>query len=117
MGNITTKNKNGQVVYSVKSIVDINSIIIPHFYKYPLLHLRNEKQMLLPQKQADFLLFKKIVELVIQKHHLREEGLIKILEFKASLNKGLSPELDKAFPYVILVARPIVQLPVNLDTN
>jgi len=41
VGNITTKkpqtNKNGQVVYSVKSIVDINSIIIPHFYKYPLL--------------------------------------------------------------------------------
>ena len=115
VGNITTKN--GQVVYSVKSIVDINSIIIPHFYKYPLLHLRNEKQMLLTQKQADFLLFKKIVELVIQKHHLREEGLIKILEFKASLNKGISPELEKAFPDVILVARPIVQLPVNLDTN
>jgi hypothetical protein len=74
----------------------------------------------LTQKQADFLLFKKIVELVIQKHHLREEGLIKILEFKASLNKGLSPDLDKAFPDVIPVAseaRPIVQLPVNLDTN
>jgi hypothetical protein len=159
VGNITTKN--GQVVYSVKSIVDINSIIIPHFDKYPLLHLRIElfhgqgptllfalaraystfvlrfiqirmprkvprtlprtvprtKQMLLTQKQADFLLFKKIVELVIQKHHLREEGLINILEFKASLNKGLSPELEKAFPDVIPVARAIVQLPVNLDTN
>jgi len=35
VGNITSRNKNGQVVYSVKSIVDINSIIIPHFYKYP----------------------------------------------------------------------------------
>jgi len=69
------------------------------------------------EKQADFLLLKKIVELVKQKHHLREEGLIKILEFKASLNKGLSPELEKAFPDLIPVARPIVQLPVNLDTN
>ena len=118
MGNITTK-KNGQVVYSVKSIVDINSIIIPYFYKYLLLRLRNEKQMLLTQKQAYFLLFKQIVELelVIQKHQLREEGLIKILEIKASLNKGLSPEIEKAFPYVILVATSIVQLPVNLDTN
>jgi hypothetical protein len=80
-----------------------------------------KKQMLLTQKQADFLLLKKqqkkIVELVIQKHHLREEGLIKILEFKASLNKDLSPELEKVFPDVIPVAIPIVQLPVNLDTN
>ena len=69
------------------------------------------------EKQAEFLLLKKIVELVIQKHHLREECLIKILEFKASLNKGLSPDLEKVFPDVIPVARPIVQLPVNLDTN
>ena len=38
MGNITTNKKNGQVIYSVKSIVDINSII-PHLEKYPLLHL------------------------------------------------------------------------------
>jgi hypothetical protein len=72
VGNITTRKL--QVVYSVKSIVDINSIIIPQFYKYPYL----------TQKQADFLFLKKIVELVIQKHPLREEGLIKILEFKAS---------------------------------
>lgn len=39
------------------------------------------------------------------------------MELKASLNKGLSPELEKAFPNIIPVARPIVQLPVNLDIN
>jgi len=52
VGNITTRNKNGQVVYSVKSIVDINfnSIIIPHFYIYHLLlfALRPLLPLLLP---------------------------------------------------------------------
>ena len=39
VGNNTTINKNGPVVYSVKSIVDINSIIIPphYFDNYTLL--------------------------------------------------------------------------------
>lgn len=107
IGSITTNKKNGQVIYSVKSIEGINSIIIPHFDKYTLL----------TKKQADFVLFKKIVELIIHKHHLKEEGLRKILELKASLNKGLSPELEKAFPNIKPVHRPLVQLPVNLDTN
>ena len=135
VGNNTTINKNGPVVYSVKSIVDINSIIIPphYFDNYtlltPLAYVRLAWLGIDQptaragagggawEKQAEFLLLKKIVELVIQKHHLREECLIKILEFKASLNKGLSPDLEKVFPDVIPVARPIVQLPVNLDTN
>ena len=42
------------------------------------------------------------------------------MEFKAKLNRqrrGLLPELDKAFPNIIPVARPIIQLPVNLDIN
>lgn len=107
MGNITTNKKNGQVIYSVKSIVNINSIIIPHFDKYPLL----------TQKQADFFLFKNIVELVLQKHHLKQEGLLRILEFKAKLNKGLLPDLEKAFPKIKHVARPVFQYPVNLDIN
>jgi hypothetical protein len=59
VGNITTKNKNGQVVYSVKSIVDINSIIIPHFLKYPLLQLRNEKANVIDSKTSRFFIIKK----------------------------------------------------------
>ena len=73
--------------------------------------------MLLTQKQADFCLFKNIVELVLQKHPLKLEGLIKILELRAPLNKGFSPELEKAFPNIIPVARPFVQVPVNIDKN
>jgi hypothetical protein len=85
-----------------------------------ILKLRTQqqgKQMFLTQKQADFCLFKNIVELVLQKHPLKLEGLIKILELRAPLNKGFSPELEKAFPNIIPVARPFDQVPVNIDKN
>jgi len=58
MGSKITKNTDS-VQYRVGSLKDLNEKIIPHFYKYPLLHLRNEKQMLITQKQADFILLKK----------------------------------------------------------
>jgi hypothetical protein len=57
------------------------------------------------------------VELVLQKEHLTLLGLKKILKLKASLNKGLPRELEKAFPNTIPAPRPIVQLPENLDIN
>jgi hypothetical protein len=107
VGTIITNKKNGQVIYSVKTVEDIHSIIIPHFNKYPLL----------TQKKADFILFEKIVELILQKQHLNHEGLFKILELRASLNTGLSTELKEAFSNIIPVARPLVQLPDNLDIN
>jgi hypothetical protein len=37
VGTIITNKINGQVIYYVKSVEDINSIIIPHFNRYPLL--------------------------------------------------------------------------------
>ena len=74
VGSITTYKKRGTVSFYVKSIVEINSIIIPHFDKYPLL----------TQKRADFLLFKKVVELIDNKAHLNIEGLHQIINLKAS---------------------------------
>ena len=68
------------------------------------------------EKKQNFYL-KNIVELVLQKHQLKLEGLKKILELRAPLNKGFSPELEKAFPNIIAVARPFVQVPVNIDKN
>jgi len=41
------------------------------------------------------------------KEHLTEEGLNKILAFKAALNLGLTEKLKGAFPNVILVNRPV----------
>jgi len=58
VGVITKKSTTESVIYSVQSLKEINDVIVPQFDKYPLLHLRNEKQMLLTKKRADFILFK-----------------------------------------------------------
>lgn len=109
VGNLVFSKSSGSVIYSVKSVNDLNSVIIPHFCKYPLL----------TQKQADFLLFKNIVEFIIQKQHLTLEGLRKIVEYKNVLNKGGLPiELAKAFPVgKSLIERPTVSLPENINIH
>ena len=107
VGNITFSKSNGQAIYSVKSTSAISSVIIPHFVKYPLI----------TQKRADYILFKNIVDLILQREHLELKGLKKILELRASLNKGLSTELTKAFTDIKPVIRPIVKLPEKLDIN
>ncbi len=72
---IKSKNRN-TVRFSVSDIKDLTTFIIPHFEKYPLL----------TQKSADFLLFKQIVDLMNKKAHLSMEGLLKIINIKASMN-------------------------------
>ncbi len=64
--------------------------ILPHFLNYPLLS----------KKAIDFHLFCKIVEVMSTKSHLTITGLQKIISFKASMNKGLTPSLVNAFPNV-----------------
>jgi hypothetical protein len=44
-----------------------------------------------------------------KKVHLTEEGLQKIINIRASLNKGLSPSLKEAFPNSVPVPRPLVE--------
>ena len=61
-------------------------IKINYFDKYPLI----------TQKQVDFLLFKQVVELIVNKEHLTKEGLIKIINIKAAMNLGVLPETLKA---------------------
>jgi hypothetical protein len=109
VGNIVISQSTGSAIYSVKSVKDIYSVIIPHFCKYPLL----------TQKAADFFLFKNIVELIVQKQHLTWEGLEKIVGYKSVLNKGLPLELAETFHIGKnhLIERPTVLLPENLDVN
>jgi LAGLIDADG endonuclease len=64
------------------------------------------KYNLITQKQADYLLFKKIVNLIEQGEHLKWEGLQSIINVRASLNLGLSEVLKAAFPNTISVVRP-----------
>lgn len=84
--------------FRVSSPKQILEHILPHFDKYPLI----------TKKHADYLLFKKIVMMMLKKEHLTAEGLQEIVNTKASLNLGLSDSLKLAFPNTIPVLRPIV---------
>jgi len=90
------------VMFRVTAISDLINILIPHFEKYPLI----------TQKQADFKLFKQIVELMIEKKHLTNEGLREIVSIRAAINLGLPLNLQEAFSDIIPKERPIV-LPVK----
>lgn len=106
-GSIYTMNKNKALLYQVRNLGEITKVIIPHFEKYPLI----------TKKQSDFLLFKEIVKLMDKGEHLTVDGLIKIINLKASLNKGLSNELKVFFPKVIEITRPKFDLPITMDYN
>jgi hypothetical protein len=84
------------VVSSLEQILDK---ILPHFDKYTLK----------TQKQSDYLLFREAVILIKGKKHLTVKGLQKIINIRATLNKGLTPTLKEAFPNSVAVPRP--QLP------
>jgi hypothetical protein len=105
VGSIT-KEREDTIQYRVSSIKDFN-VIINHFDNYPLL----------TQKQADYLLFKSIVELCIDKEHLTQDGLYKILNARASMNKGISETLKAAFPFIMPVSRPEVKNQVIKDPH
>lgn len=96
IGKIRTE-KELSVSYTVTSIKDL-AVIIEHYDKYPLI----------TKKRADYLLFKQGFELIKRKEHLTLEGLKKLVAIKASMNKGLSPQLKVAFPNTIPVHRPVV---------
>ena len=82
-------------VYKVSSIKDILNVIIPHFYKFPLV----------TQKRADFEIFKQII-IILSKGPLLPENLTEVINLKAVLNKGLSAALKLAFPEKFPFNRP-----------
>ena len=83
------------------------AILLDHLNNYPLI----------TKKQADFKLFKEALDLMSRQEHLTPEGLLKIVNIKASMNKGLSEELQDTFPNVVPVLRPIVDTPSIRDPN
>ena len=106
MGTISQQNEKS-VQYRVGSLKDLNDKIIPHFDKYPLI----------TQKKADFILFKKIINLMNNKEHLTLDGLQKILYIKASLNLGLSDEIKINFPNISPIERPLIVDPKIIDPH
>jgi len=104
-GGIYKLGKN-LIQYRVTSIKDLK-VIIDHFDKYPLI----------TQKRADFELFKQVADLLSRKEHLTKEGLQQIINLRASMNLGLSNELEAAFPNTTPVARPEVKKQEIKDPN
>jgi hypothetical protein len=92
------------VNFNVGSLKEISNII-SHFDKYPLI----------TNKQADYLLFREVIMMMLNKEHLTSEGLDKIIAIRASLNWGLSEELKVAFPNTVLVKRPLINSQLILD--
>lgn len=60
----------------IKNYSDIVNKIIPFFYKYPLLGIKN----------LDFADFKKVAELMKNKEHLTYEGITKIIKIVERMN-------------------------------
>jgi hypothetical protein len=92
------KHGKGTFSYRIESSEQIMKLIIPFFDKYPLI----------TEKLGDYILFKEVVELMSKKEHLTEAGLYKIVSLKASINKGLSEELQASFPQCIPALRPTI---------
>lgn len=89
-----SKPKNRLMVeFRVSTLNDIIKVIIPHLDNYPLI----------TKKHSDYVLFKKIILLMLNKEHNTLEGIQKIVNIKASLNLGLSEDLKKAFPNTVSI--------------
>lgn len=94
------------ILYRIRTIEDLK-VLTGHFDKYPLIS----------QKQADFLLFKRVVEILKDKSYLTVDGLTKIVSIKAAMNNGLSDTLRESFPDITPVERPVVHLSTIPDPH
>jgi hypothetical protein len=90
------KGQKGNVMYSVSAKKDL-SLIITHFDNYPLI----------TQKRSDYLLFRRAFA-ITSEGTLDPDKLQELINIRASLNRGLTPELIQAFPNTMLVPRPLV---------
>ena len=83
----TIAKSSEMCAFRVTSLEQITNIILPHFDEYSLI----------TQKRCggakDYILWRKIVLIMLQKGHLTEDGLQTILNMRASLNLGLSETL------------------------
>ena len=105
VGSLSVNSKINKCFYRVKSIDEIVNNIIPHFDKYPLKSRKN----------ADYVLWKNIANIINLKGHLNNHGFQEILNNKATLNRGLNEKLSKAFPFSQPVPRPSVPEITNFD--
>ncbi|MEK7637874.1 MAG: LAGLIDADG family homing endonuclease [Patescibacteria group bacterium] len=82
--------------YCVRALNELNEIIIPFFEQHPLR----------TAKRNDFLVFKKIVRLVLKKKHLAIGGMDRIGKLIATMNR-------KRYPKVLESSETIRRTPVR----
>ena len=80
-------NNSAHILYKVSSLKDC-IVIRDHFLKYPLA----------TYKLLHFQIWCKVLDLLISKEHLTEEGLNKLVALKEHSPNGISPQLIIAFP-------------------
>jgi len=107
IGTICIDKKANAIKYSVDSLKDLTTVIIPFFLKYPLI----------TQKGADFKLFVLIVNLINKGAHLTLEGLQQIINIKASMNFGVSDSIKSEFSNINPVEREIIETTNIPDPN
>lgn len=107
VGGVYNRKDRKLSVFRVSNVQFLKDIIIPHFSQYPLLS----------QKQADFLLWSKVVLMIIDKTHLTTTGFLSILSIYSSINRGVSLKVATRYPNIKPVIRPRVSLPAQLNPN
>lgn len=105
VGTVNERANEGLCVYRVTRVEDLVNVIIPHFMLYSLCTC----------KQADFILWQTVVNMMANGLHLTAEGFNTILTYYASINKGISQTLLVYFPNIVPVLRPAVILPTFLN--
>jgi hypothetical protein len=68
-------------------------------------------------KHSDYILFKQCINIIKNNEHLTDEGLLKLVGIKASLNLGLTDTLKESFPKFVPVARPDFNFKGVTDPN
>lgn len=76
---IIKRRKDGLYSYDVTNPLALQSIIIPFFIKYPIIS---------KDKNFNFLIFVKAVELMVNKRHLTPSGLLELIDLRERINLG-----------------------------
>lgn len=77
-GAIRFSKSDRMYKYEVRSIKDLQNVIIPHFKKYPLR----------TSKAQDFEIFRKVCDLISKSHHLNLEYLKQIIHDSYFMNES-----------------------------
>lgn len=106
VGAIYHRPEKKIAVYRVTNANYLKTHIIPHFLNFPLIS----------KKLADFILWAKVVDIILSKDHLTEKGFSKILSYYASINRGASKKVSEAYN-ISPAKRPEVILPKKLNPH